>query len=288
MWTPGRLRRQDGRYALVDGIPFDLPVRSAHSPALMAIFTIDAERARALLPGDEVHPFRLWNRGLLVVTVIDYRDTVIGQYIEFSIAIACTHGSRPALPLLPGLFMKFFGTGQFVYDLPVSTEISVKGGKGIWGMPKHRASLDFLIEDRAVSSQYNLDGRLAMKIEIQRPTFRLFPISMGGVNYCQFRGMLMKSYVYFKGQPYVTLLKKGAATLTIGDHPRLKPLKDLEIGQDPLFTAFFPETSGVLDDHFECWFLSYEQPPQQTPEGLESVAGLGLSQDWSEPPRSKP
>ncbi len=287
MAIPRRLRRQDGRYALVDGIPFDLPVRSAHSPALMAIFTINAERARALFPGNEVHPFRLWNRALLVVTVIDYRDTVIGKYIEFSIAIACTHGSRPAPPLLPGLFMKFFGTGQFVYDLPVSTTISVKGGKGIWGMPKHRASLDFLIEERSVSSQYDLDGQLAMKIEIQRPTFRLFPISMGGVNYCQFRGMLMKSYVNFKGQPYVTLLKKGAATLTIGDHPRLKPFKDLEISPVPLFTAFFPETSGVLDDHFECWFLSSAHPPTSAPEGLESVANLGLGQDWPDPPARK-
>ncbi len=284
MAIPTRLRRQSGRYALVDGLPFDLPVRSAHSPALMAIFPVNAERAKALLPGNEVHPFRLWNRALLVVTVIDYRDTVIGKYIEFSIAIACTHGSRPAPPLLPGLFMKFFGTGQFVYDLPVSTTISVKGGKGIWGMPKHRASLDFLIEERSVSSQYDLDGQLAMKIEIQRPTFRMFPISMGGVNYCQFRGMLMKSYVYFKGQPYVTLFKKGSATLTIGDHPRLKPFKDLEIGRDPLLTAFFPETSGVLDDHFECWFMSSLQPPTSALEGLESVVNLGQGRDWPSPP----
>ncbi len=284
MAIPKRLQQQFGRYSLVDGIPFELPVRSAHSPALMAIFTINAERAKALLPGNEVHPFKLWNRGLLVITVIDYRDTVIGQYIEFSIAIACTHGSRPAPPLLPGLFMKFFGTGQFVYDLPVSTTISVKGGKGIWGMPKHRASLDFLIEERSVSSQYDLDGRLAVKIEIQRPGFRMFPISMGGVNYCQFRGMLMKSYVHFKGQPYVTLFKKGSATLTLGDHPGVKSLLDLEISRDPLFTAFFPETSGVLDDHFECWFLSDLHPPRLAPEGLESVVNLGLGRDWPNPP----
>ena len=30
--------------------------------------------------------------------------------------------------------------GQYVWDLPVSTEISVKGGKGIWGTPKHQAT----------------------------------------------------------------------------------------------------------------------------------------------------
>ena len=110
----------------------------------MAAFSINAEKARALLPGNEIYPLRLWNKGVLVITVIDYRDTAIGKYIEYSIAIACTHGPKPAPRLLPAVLMNNYGTGQYVYDLPVSTEISVKGGKGIWGMPKHQANLDFL------------------------------------------------------------------------------------------------------------------------------------------------
>jgi hypothetical protein len=287
MAIPKRLIHQTGRYALVDGIPFKLPVGSEKSPALMAVFTINHDKTRALLPGNEIHPLRLWKKALLVITVIDYRVTVIGTYIEFSIAIACTHGPKPALPLLPALLMKRYGTGQFVYDLPVSTEVSVKGGKGIWGMPKHQASLNFVVNDQTVSSQYDLDGQLAMKIEIDRPQKGWFPIGMGGVNYCEFRGMLMKSYVYFKGKPDFALFKKGGAKLTIGDHPRLKPLKDLEISPDPIFTAYFPETSGVLDDHFESWFISEERPPQQCPEGLESVVNLGLNQDRPEPPKAR-
>ena len=287
MGVPHRVKEQSGRYALVDGIPFKLPVTSAKSPALMAVFTINADKAKALLLGNEVHPVRIWKSALLVITVIDYRETVIGKYIEFSIGIACTHGAKPAPPLLPGLLMKHYGTGQFVYDLPVSTEISVKGGKGIWGMPKHQASLNFLINDKTVSSQYDLDGQLAMKIEIDRPKKGWLSINAGMVNYCAFRGMLMKSYVYFKGKPDFALFKKGSARLTIGDHPRLKLLKDLGISSDPIFTAFFPETNGVLDDHFESWFISEEYPPQHPPEGLESVVGLGLSEEWPAPPKGK-
>ena len=140
-----RLRRQAGRYALVDGIPYTLPINSEQTPALMAGFPINPDKAKKLIPGNEVHPFRLWSKGLLIVTVVDYRITDIGKYIEFSIAIACTHGPKHAPRLLPGIFLKHYGTGQFVYDLPVSTEISVKGGKGIWGMPKHHANLNFII-----------------------------------------------------------------------------------------------------------------------------------------------
>ena len=44
----------------------------------------------------------------------------------------------------------------------MSTEVSVKGGKGIWGMPKHQASLDFVVNDDAVSSHYDVDGQLVL------------------------------------------------------------------------------------------------------------------------------
>ncbi len=285
MRVPKRVRRQSGRHALVDGIPFALPVNSERSPALMAAFPIDADRAARLLPGDEVHPLRISRgRGLLVITVIDYRVTDIGRYIEFSIAIACTHGERPGPPLLPALLSRRYGTGQFVFDLPVSTEVSVKGGKGIWGMPKHQANLDFVISDHAVSSQYDLDGRLAMRIELKRPLVDTIPIAAAGVNYCQFRGMLMKSYIYFRGRAGLRLPFTRAAKLTIGDHPRLAPLKELDIGKRPLLAAYMPETSGTLDDHFEGWFLSYAEPPTAAPEGLESVVGLGQGQEWLPPP----
>jgi Acetoacetate decarboxylase (ADC) len=286
MLIPGRIAQQHGRFALVDGIPFELPVVCQKSPVLMAAFTIDATKAEALLPGREIFPVRLWNgRGLLVIVVVDYLQTTIGKYIEFSVGVACTHGARPGPPVLPAVLMRTFGTGQFVFDLPVSSEVSVKGGKGIWGMPKHQANLDFRIEDRTVSSMYALDGKEAITIEIDRPSSVRLPLRMAAANYCAYRGMLMKSYIYFKGKAGVSLFRKGSARLRLGSHPRIQALKDLDISPDPLITAFIPEAEGTLDDHFEAWFLDYARVPQRVPEGLESVVHLGQGQDWLEPPR---
>jgi hypothetical protein len=110
-------------------------------------------------------------------------------------------------------------------------------------------------------------------------------MSMGGTNYCAFRGMLMASYVYFKGKIGFHLMKPGSARLFIGDHPRMRPLKTLEISDKPLFAGYFPETVGVLDDHFESWFLSGEQPPSSPMPGLETVVGLGQKQEWLAPPK---
>ena len=77
----------------------------------------------------------------------------------------------------------------------MSTEISVKGGKGIWGMPKHQANLDYVVGDRTVSSQYDLDGSsFVLRITIDRPQRIRLPLSIAAADYCQFRGLLMKSY----------------------------------------------------------------------------------------------
>lgn len=288
MALPARQRRQTGRHARVDGIPFALPINSEHSPALMAAFSIDADAAQALLPGNELHAFRLWRRGLLLVTVIDYRVTDIGPYVEFSVAIACTHGARPAPRLLPGLLMRTFGTGQYVWDLPVSSEISVKGGKGIWGMPKHQASLDFVIGERWVSSQYDLDGQLLLRVDVRKPARTWLPLNLGAVNYCAFRGLLMKSSIYFKGRAGLRLFAPGTARLLIGDHPRLAPLRGLDIAPEPVLAGFIPATEGVLDDHFECWFLSADRAAPAPMSGLETTVGLGQSQAWLAPPRRDP
>jgi Acetoacetate decarboxylase (ADC) len=286
MRIPPRIGRQKGRAALVDGIPFELPVVCGRSPALMAAFSIDASKAAALLPGREIFPLRLWNnRGVLMIVVINYLQTTIGKYVEFSVGIACTHGSRPAPPLLPAALMSLYGTGQYVFDLPVSSEVSVKGGKGIWGMPKHQANLDFRIDERTVSSMYSLDGMEVLTIEIDRPGRPWLPMRMAAANYCAFRGMLMKSYIYFRGKGALSLFRKGSARLRIGSHPRVQPLRMLDIDPDPLMTAFIPEAEGTLDDHFEAWFLDYDKVPDSVPEGMESVVDLSRSEEWLAPPR---
>jgi hypothetical protein len=285
-FQPFRIEREKGRYALVDGIPFTMPVGATAAAALVAAFPIDAEKARTLIGSHEVHPLKLWNKGLLVLTVVDYRQTTIGKYIEYSIGIACTHGRRPAPRLLPLLFSGIFGTGGWVIDMPVSTQISVKGGKGIWGMPKHQASLNFIESDEIVSSQYDDNGKLALYIEIKRPRRIWMPVSIGATGYSSFRGLMTRSTIYFKGMAGISLFNKGSGLLVVGDAPRLGALNSIGLEPYPVITMYLPHVVGTLDDHFETWFVSDKIQPTVTPEGLESVVGLPLSKQWLPPPNA--
>jgi hypothetical protein len=258
-----------------------MPVSARNSPALMAGFTCDWEKANALLPGNEIHALRLPNgKATLLITVINYLDTSIGKYIEYSIAIGCTHGPKPAPRMLNAVMLKTYGTGQYILDLPVSSEVSVKGGKGIWGMPKHKANLDFKVTDNKVTSQYEKDGQFAFRIEIDRPKSASLKLKIGATNYCRFRNMLMASYIYFDTKAGVNLFGKAKGKLYIGDHPNVSFLRDIDINPDPYFTLFMPKANGILDDHFDCWFMTYDEPQTEMPEGLESIYNLGLSEDW--------
>src|SRR5699024_9735266 len=125
-----------------------------------------------------------------------------------------------------------------------------KGGKGIWGMPKHQASLDFKVTDQTVSSAYELDGVKGALVEIDRPAPTALPIKVGAVNYCSFRGMLYKSSIYFQGTADVSIGRQAKARLEFGDLPQVAGLAGLEFDPQPVFTLYIPDSHGVLDDHY--------------------------------------
>ncbi|MFI7131861.1 acetoacetate decarboxylase family protein [Nonomuraea sp. NPDC050153] len=276
-------RRVAGRFADVDGIPFRMPVGTLGSPALIAAYPIDPRGAREALP-EELSPYRVRGEGVLVIAVVDYQDTPIGTYVEFVTGILCTPGGRPAPPLLPLLFSSLFGTGVYIADMPVSTEISVKGGLGIWGLPKRRASLDFVTGESTISSQYDLDGQLVMRVDVPRPPRAWLPMRYTATGYASFRGMLWKSSVALRGRMGLTWGGGPQDRLLIGEHERAAWLRRLDIRDRPILTAYLPSVSGVLDDHVESWFLTSATPPPPSRDGLESVVGLGLGQDRLPPP----
>jgi Acetoacetate decarboxylase (ADC) len=183
MAVPRRIKDYNGRFGLVDGIPYTMPINGANSDVIMAGFTCDFEVAISLMPDRTLHPVRVSkDKAVFMVTIVDYRETDIGKYIEYSLALACHRGRKPGWPKLPAVFMNWYKTGQFILDLPVSTEVSVKGGKSIWGMPKHLANLDYINTDKMVTAQYEKDGQFAFRVEFEKPVKTHLKIKMGARN----------------------------------------------------------------------------------------------------------
>ena len=271
-----------GAHCVVDDIPFDTPLLCRGGSLLLAAFTIDIARAAELLPHAAFRPFRLWNRGVLVVTAGRFHNPNLGTYVGTSFAIACTRGAITAPRLLPALLQRRFGFGQFILDFPVNTELAVKAGKGIWGMPKHEANLNFIVandefgEIVSIGSQYDCDGEFGAYVEISVPQ-RQRRLDSRFVNYSNFRGMIAKSSVEVRGKLRYSAFRHGAGRLLLGDHPRVRPLATLDIARAPIFTGFIEHVDAIRDDdRVEAW-LGGPTPFEIAQDGLESVVSLGQS-----------
>jgi len=273
-----------GRRARVDGIDFVMPVANAASPAFSAIYTIDGAAAAHALPGQELHPLTFGGRGLLLLAVVDYQATAIGTYIEFCVGIVCTKGPRPRGAVRSLLMPRRSGVGAYICDLPVSTQISVKGGRGIWGMAKRQANLDFMIGDDKVSSQYSLDDRLVVRVDVPRPAKCRLPVRFTGTGYGAWRGLLTRSTLRLRGRAGLAFGRRKQGSLVIGDHPQADLLRRLEVSEHPLFTCFIPEATGVLDDYVESWFLTADSAPAEPELDLTDVIDLDLSTTRLAPP----
>ncbi|MBC3640899.1 acetoacetate decarboxylase, partial [Klebsiella sp. Kps] len=84
---------------------------------------------------------------------------------------------------------------------------------------------------------YDADGALACLVEIARPARTSLPLKLAAINYCTFRGMLMKSTVYFAGAADLAVGPWAKGRLVLGDQPIGKRLKALGIGRKPMATV---------------------------------------------------
>jgi hypothetical protein len=154
-------------------------------------------------------------------------------------------------------------------------------------MPKHQANLSFEESNEAIVAQYEADGKLGMAVRVARPEGPAVPLSLSVASYAHFRGILFKAYLYFEGKANIAVGKDKAAQLVLGDHPRIAALQKLKIARDPVFTACLSEARGILDDHFEGWFVTSQSAIAQPDEGLSTVVDLGLGKEWLPPPKIK-
>ena len=105
---------------------------------------------------------------------IDYRDTDIGSYIEYCIAIACTHGARPGRRAAGRAARRAALRDRPVRRRPAGQQrrSRSRAARASGACRSTRRNLDF--RDRAtrqMSSQYDLDGQLCMRITVDRPRF---------------------------------------------------------------------------------------------------------------------
>jgi acetoacetate decarboxylase len=137
-----------------------MPVRIRRATQHMAMFSVDADAAQAMIDysGLRVCRYRP-NKAIAVLMLMHYVDGDLGQYLEYGTNVMVNPPGSNATGL-----KALQSAGAFIHHLPVDGEFTLEAGRSIWGYPKVLA--DFMIRDgHQFSFDVNVDGRFAVGMD---------------------------------------------------------------------------------------------------------------------------
>ncbi|MBL8774788.1 MAG: acetoacetate decarboxylase family protein [Acidimicrobiales bacterium] len=205
----------------IQGREITFPMEVAEMNAATLLFTVPAEAAAALLPGEafevvEVAP----GQAQLVIAACDYRQNPWGDYNELNF----------------GFLVRPVGAaddviGSFVYRMPVNQEFTSEAGNKVMGFPKTVEVLDADYTDTTVSFRLTMGGHFTIALTLPRAE----PLD-------EPERLETDSYSYVEGVAYATPLSMDMATgfvdpaevgIELGDGPVADELRSLGLPKAP-------------------------------------------------------
>ncbi len=129
----------------IGGQPVKTPTFYYDGGCMTAVFAARYGALQDLMPDHSYVPARLGpGLGVLAISCLEYRDTDVGRYNELLIGIPL---SEPFSRInLPGrALITATRRGQqpsFVWHLPVTTDVALRGGVDFYNFPKFIAQID--------------------------------------------------------------------------------------------------------------------------------------------------
>lgn len=223
-----------------------LPLFIPEFGSIAAVYTAATERVQPLLPHGEMRPVEVMpGRCLVVFAALEYRESDLGPYNEFVVALPVGFDAR--MPALAAALKDLLaGTpAAFVWQMPVTTERARAAGVGIAGYPKFLADIVFERQDGRLACTATHEGRRIATLACETG-------AAGGERRLRVRSWTMKD-----GVPLATHLRLHlqraeeqlhgrAARLDLGDHPVADILRTLELSAQPLASQYCAQGQAVL------------------------------------------
>jgi hypothetical protein len=217
----------------IQGEKVTLPVAIRDASLGSATFLVPAGPSRRIVEEAGLELVTVpGGRTPLVLTVVDYRDSDLGQYHEVGLCFVV----RP-----PGGDRK--STGTLVHRLPVNQGFTLEAGRDIWGFPKWMTQ----IELEPWTCRLAEDGEHILTLALRPAPFRM-PGS---------RELTMDAYTAQDGvlrrTPWTmrherVRMRPGGAILTVGErHPMARELRELGLPRRAAFTSVVEHVTGRFD-----------------------------------------
>lgn len=217
-------------------------VRSAHQHT--AMFVVDADAAQRMIDysGLQVCRFGRSNgRAMVVLMLMRYEDTDLGQYYEYGTNVMVNPPGSSASGM-----SALQSAGAFVHHLPVDQAFTLEAGRTIWGYPKVMA--DFTVRGadnpadvrngRQFGFDVSIDGRRVVSMEFRQglPTpAALTSRRQVHSTYSHLDGVTRET----EGEMVLTGVRyrPGGVSLTLGEHPYAAELSALGLPKRALVSS---------------------------------------------------
>lgn len=174
----------------VQGRPITFPMVVADVNTATLVFSVPAEAARALVPGDaftvvEAAP----GTAQLVIACCDYRANPWGDYNEINLGFLASPAGAPE------------EVGSFMYRMPVDQPFTCEAGNRVMGLPKTVEQIEARYGDDAVQFDLVFGGEPTLRVSLPRAEATGTPAAAAS-----------DSYAYLDGVPYATRLEMELGT----------------------------------------------------------------------------
>jgi hypothetical protein len=200
-----------------------MPVRIRTATQHMAMFSVDADAAQAMIAdsGLQVCRYRP-QRAVAVLMLMHYVDGDLGEYLEYGTNIMVNPPGSNASGL-----KALQSAGAYIHHLPVDGAFTLEAGRSIWGYPKVIA--DFTVtEGRHFSFDVSIDGQFAVGMDFRpglRVPSRFTSKPQVHPTYSHLDGVTRETAgeMTLSGVRY----RPGGATVRLGQHPYARELATL-------------------------------------------------------------
>ncbi len=224
-----------------------LPIFYYDCSAISAVYTASTRLVKKYIPVGDLYPVEVFpGRCLITISAFEYRNSDIGPYNEFSVAVIVKHKRKP-LPLLPVITSMIKNRFEvFIIRLPVTSERARRGGVDLGGYPKFLADIEFSKSRDATTCTLSHKKNNIITIKgkhLKTSAFR----KIRYVIYTHLDGCLISGNLFLNPLQYAQSLRGNAAAIETGkNHEICGLLSGIKLGKKPLVYQYIPSYEAIL------------------------------------------